>query len=282
MNQAYYTPKKFSILPLVVKNLLIINGLFFIATFALQRLQIDLYELFGLHFYQSGSFYPWQLVTHMFMHGNLSHLFFNMFALWMFGYTIENLWGGKRFLIYYFATGIGAALVHYGVIAWQLIPDLRLLDACIQNPTAETVQQLLAAMPHLDQHMVSGYHSFKQNVALLNAGYDSAAIAESINMYLSAYREALVSAPNMVGASGAVYGILLAFGMLFPNARIYIYFLFPVKAKWFVIFYGLIELSSGIFSYGDGIAHFAHLGGMIFGFFLILWWRKKGNLHYMY
>lgn len=195
---------------------------------------IDLNQILGLHFFKAESFAFYQYVTYMFMHGNFSHLFFNMFALWMFGCLLENTWGTKRFLIYYFVTGIGAGIVQE--LSW--IIELR--DVIYSS------------------------------AEMINAGGDLMSKKAFFNEFVT------------IGASGSVYGILLAFGMMFPNMYVFIYFLFPIKAKWIVIIYGAIELFSGIFSHGSGIAHFAHLGGMIFGFFLILYWRKKArsNTHY--
>ena len=239
-------PGGFNILPPVVKNLLIINGLFFLATMALGRYGIDLVELLGLFIPQSEYFRPHQLVSYIFMHGGMNHIFFNMFALWMFGNAIENYWGGKRFLIYYMVTGLGAGFIHLGVMEIQLFSVLKELS--------------------FDQiEMVKNEGS-----AVLQAGqnYSESALAQ-LNL--------LLNTPT-VGASGSVFGLLLAFGMMFPNAQIYLYFLFPIKAKYFVIGYGLIELFSGISNRaGDNVAHFAHLGGMIFGFILIKFWQKKGS-----
>lgn len=216
-----YTLRGFSFLPPVVKNLLILNVLFFLADISLQTRGIDLTQWLGLHYITAQDFYPWQFITYMFMHGNFSHLFFNMFALWMFGYALENYWGSKRFLVYYLITGVGAALIQTGVLALE-----------IRSMTAELP-------PFAAQHY--------------------------INQIVT------------VGASGAVYGILLAFGMCFPNVPIFLYFFLPIKAKWFVIIYGVIELFAGIGGTADGVAHFAHLGGMIFGLLLILYWRKHGS-----
>ncbi|MCF8461247.1 MAG: rhomboid family intramembrane serine protease [Flavobacteriales bacterium] len=239
-------PGGFNILPPVVKNLLIINGLFYLATMALSRFGIDLVELLGLFIPQSEYFRPHQLVSYIFMHGSMNHIFFNMFALWMFGNAIENYWGGKRFLIYYMVTGLGAGFIHLGVMEFQLFSVLKDLSA--------------------DQiAMVK-----EGGAAVLQAGqnYSDSSLAQ-LNL--------LLNTPT-VGASGAVFGLLLAFGMMFPNAQIYLYFLFPIKAKYFVIGYGLIELFSGVSNRaGDNVAHFAHLGGMIFGFILIKYWQKKGS-----
>ena len=225
-----YRPGNFSELPEVVKNLLILNGLFFLATVSLNNLGIDLVKILGLHQFQSPDFRPHQLVTHLFMHGNFTHLFFNMFALWMFGKILENVWGSKSFLIYYMITGIGAASIHLLISQYQIIS--------ISNQIPEML-----------------------NLAIEGRYNPSIPISKKLTQ--------LIITPT-VGASGAVFGLLLAFGMLFPNALLYLYFAIPIKAKYFVIGYGLIELYAGISNNpADNVAHFAHLGGMIFGFFLI-------------
>ena len=231
-----YRPGNFSELPEVVKNLLILNGLFFLATVSLSNLGIDLVKILGLHQFQSTDFRPHQLITHLFMHGNFTHLFFNMFALWMFGKILENVWGSKRFLIYYMITGIGAASIHLLISQYQIIS--------ISNQIPEMV-----------------------NLAIEGRYNPSIPISKKLTQ--------LIITPT-VGASGAVFGLLLAFGMLFPNALLYLYFAIPIKAKYFVIGYGLIELYAGISNNpADNVAHFAHLGGMIFGFFLIRYWKNN-------
>ena len=231
-----YRPGNFSELPEVVKNLLILNGLFFLATVSLSNLGIDLVKILGLHQFQSTDFRPHQLITHLFMHGNFTHLFFNMFALWMFGKILENVWGSKRFLIYYMITGIGAASIHLLISQYQIIS--------ISNQIPEMV-----------------------NLAIEGRYNPSIPISKKLTQ--------LIITPT-VGASGAVFGLLLAFGMLFPNALLYLYFAIPIKAKYFVIGYGFIELYAGISNNpADNVAHFAHLGGMIFGFFLIKYWKNN-------
>ena len=285
MNNAYHSPERFSILPPVVKNLLIINTLCFLATIVLKNtFSIDLYKILGLHYFQSDVFSPYQFITYMFMHGSFEHLFFNMFALWMFGSTIENVWGSKRFIIYYLITGIGAAMTHYLIIHLQLSSDIGLMEAAIQSPDLATLNELIKNHQfHLNQYsgdLWNQFILFQENVHLLQFSPSNVEAIEQINIFLNNYLNYYVSLPNVVGASGSIYGLLLAFGMLFPNAMIYIYFLFPMKAKWFVIIFGLVELASGIFGSGDGVAHFAHLGGMIFGLLLILLWRKKSNTPY--
>ena len=225
-----YSPTGFSFLPVVVKNLLIINAIMFLADVVLARFGIDLSNILGLHFFMASDFHVHQLFTYMFMHGNFSHLFFNMFALWMFGNTLENIWGPKRFLLFYILCGIGAGLIQEGV-------------------------QYIVYARELAQY---------QNV---NMGGTIIPMGQYLN-YLTT-----------VGASGAIYGLLLAFGMMFPNSMIYLYFFMPIKAKWFVIGYAVIELLNGLGASGDPVAHFAHLGGMLVGLIIILIWKKKGRLY---
>jgi len=223
-----FRPQGFSILPLVVKNLLIINFVFFLATIAFDYVwHIDLAKYLGLHYIGASDFRPYQFVTYMFMHGNFAHIFFNMFALWMFGNSIENAWGPKRFLIFYMVCGIGAGL------------------------TQELVQYIQL-------------HDIVENYQYVRLSGQNIPVDDYLNMLTT------------VGASGAVYGILLAFGMMWPDSRIYIYFAIPIKAKYFVIIYGLLELFMG-FNSVDNVAHFAHVGGMLWGFLLILYWRHKDN-----
>jgi membrane associated rhomboid family serine protease len=198
------------------------------------RFGLNLNDILGLHFFMASDFKLFQLITYMFMHADLYHIFFNMFAVWMFGRTLEHVFGPKRFLIYYMVCGIGAGLVQ------------------------EVVQYAEYAF-HL-----SNYDG-------VNTGMEVIPMAEYLNLMTT------------VGASGAVYGILLAFGVLFPNTPMFVFPIpFPIKAKFFVIGYAAIELVSGLGSSNDGIAHFAHLGGMIFGFFLLMYWRKKNNYGQFY
>jgi membrane associated rhomboid family serine protease len=228
-------------------------------------------------------FRPWQFITYMFLHGNFMHLLLNMFALWMFGYALENIWGPKRFLMYYFITGIGAALVHYLVIHFDINPTVVKIDAIIADPTAPAIFDFITHHTlQINQYSGDIYvQSQKLQEALEALAYnpDNRQALLMARNFMVDYREYFMNLPNVIGASGAVFGILLAFGMLFPNTLIYIYFLFPIKAKYVVIIYGLFELFSGFSDSQSNVAHFAHLGGMIFGFFLILYWKKKGRLY---
>jgi len=234
-------------IPPVTKNLIIINVAMFVAAFLFSNLfRTDLNRILGLFYIQSPLFQPWQIVTHMFMHGGFMHILFNMWALWIFGKTLESVWGGQRFLIYYLATGLGAAFFHSLVLYLQMGPE---------------VAQLKAA-----------YSVDKINMNLINE------ILKPGNPYYSLGRSLLTPT---VGASGAVYGVLLAFGMLFPNTQLFIIPIpFPIKAKWLVIGFGALELFLGISQSSDNIAHFAHLGGMIFGFILIKYWNRHTSNFY--
>ena len=215
-------------MPTVTKNLLIINVLCFLGAMVARRYGVDLNDMLGLHFFLASDFNPAQLITYMFMHANFQHIFFNMFAVWMFGRTLEMVWGPKRFLFYYILCGIGAGLIQEAVYYFE----------------------------YADIYKYSGVD--------IGTGI-TLSVGEFLNMQTT------------VGASGAVYAILLAFGMLFPNSEMFIFPIpIPIKAKYFVIGYAVLELVLGI-SGGDGIAHFAHLGGMLFGLVLIIYWRKKNG-----
>lgn len=208
-------------IPTVTKNLVAINILMFIATLVNENFMVANFAMF----YPASPFFkPWQILTHMFMHGGFWHIFFNMYSLLMFGSILERSLGTKKYLIFYFVTGLGAAALHTGV-EWM-----------------------------------------QARVFIANAAVD-------------AYQQLLVT-PTL-GASGAIYGVLIGFAMLYPQARLTLIFPpIPMTAKWLVIIFAAIELFSGINGIQDGVAHFAHLGGMLFGWLLIRWWRKQGNLYY--
>ena len=235
-------------IPTITKNLIAINVLMFLAHLVAEQQGVDLRAILGLHFYMSADFQPYQLVTYMFMHASFSHLFFNMFALFIFGGTMERAWGEKRFLLYYLVAGVGAALLQetVGLMRYNVI-------AGSMNPL-EVEYVLTHGLEALNQ----GKNFVVPSLAELNL---------------------VVNLPA-VGASGAVYAILLGFGMQFPNERMFVFPIpFPIKAKYFVVGYAVIELYLGVSGTADGVAHFAHLGGMLFGFLLILYWRKKGRIN---
>lgn len=280
MSYQYYRPQSFSLLTPVVKNLLILNGLFFLATNVLiETYQFDLTSYLGLRYPGSQAFRPYQFVTYMFLHGSFTHIFFNMFALWMFGNILENIWGSKRFLIYYLVTGIGAAIVHYIVIYFELRPLLSYLDQLIQNPDVESLivfqRSLSNSISPYSGDLHIRYHEFIRTLDSLKFFPDNPVLLENARGFLIDYKQYVLNRPNVIGASGAVFGILLAYGMIFPNTYLYLYFFFPIKAKWFVILYGLLELYLGFTQSHSNIAHFAHLGGMIFGFFLLKLWKYR-------
>lgn len=279
-----FRPGKFSMMPPVIKNLLIINGLFYLATMGLgSAYNIDLTKILGLHYVGASDFKPYQFISYMFMHSstNFSHILFNMFALWMFGNTLENVWGSKKFLIYYLFTGIGAAIIYTGWIGFEISPTVNAIDQYLSNPSLESFA-LFTRSEYL--HIISydiqnNYNELAQSINSLAMTNDSLAVQKTVD-FMTLYREDYLNAHTVVGASGSVYGILLAFGMMFPNSLIYLFAVVPIKAKWFVIGFGLIELVSGITNRpGDNVAHFAHLGGMLFGLLLILYWKKKGQLY---
>lgn len=236
----------FSSIPPVTLNLLIINIIAWVATMLLSS-HFNLYNYLSLHYVTSDLFQPHQFITYMFMHGSFGHVFFNMFAVYMFGSTLERVWGGQKYLVYYILTGLGAAALH------MLIAYFR-------------INSLEADLP---ADVVALIHSEGASVIAKGMNYTDSAMG-ALN--------AMLNGP-MVGASGAVFGILVAFGILFPNVELMlIFFPVPIKAKWFVIGYGVMELVLGVMDNpGDNVAHFAHLGGLITGFLIVLYWRKKAK-----
>ena len=224
-------------IPIVTRNLLIINVLVYLLASVVELGGKSLTDWGALHFFMASDFHVYQFITYQFLHGGFTHLFFNMFALWMFGCVIENVWGPKKFIFYYIFCGIGAGLCQ------------------------EMVQYISFA--------ADGLTSLDPEQILNVNGQRLMTVDQIMNL------------SSTIGASGAVYGILLAFGMTFPNERIFIFPLpIPIKAKWFVAIYAIIEFVSAMSSVGDGVAHMAHIGGMLFGFLLILYWRKRPNSYF--
>jgi membrane associated rhomboid family serine protease len=269
--QNNYRPQGFSILPPVVKNLIIINGLLYLINVVFEsRFGYSLNQKLGLYYPESTMFRPYQLITHIFMHGSFMHLFFNMFSLWMFGSALENYWGPKRFFVYYFVTGFGAAALHLGVNAYEITQVKEVINAYLANPSYEAfyeIQQIDTRLFDVDQlqDFIRTWSTDKANPQYTQYSREIA----------DALLQRKLNVPT-VGASGAVFGLLLAFGMLFPNTLLFMIFIpVPIKAKYFVMLYGLLELYQGISNNpGDNVAHFAHLGGMLFGFILIKYWNK--------
>lgn len=243
-----FNPLNSGALPVVIKNLLIINFLLYFITFVLQNLNIDLTRLFGLYLPMSPNFQPYQIITHMFMHSQagFNHILLNMISLFFFGASIERRWGAKKFLFYYISTGLGAALLHWSATYIEYLWSL-------------------GSIPSIDvEQLISNGAT-----ALLNHQNYTDPLWAKIN--------SLVNAP-IIGASGAVYGIMLAFGMIYSEEYIYMYFFIPVKAKYFVLIIGAFEIIQGFFLSASSVAHFAHLGGMVFGYFILRTWKKNGSL----
>ena len=215
--------------PVAVKNIIIINILVLIMTYLNETLMV---EKFALFYPTSPFFHWWQPVTHMFMHGGFWHILFNMYTLYIFGSTLERVWGPKKFLIFYFVTGIGAAAIHTGVEWIQM-----------QNWITQAAEGSQSALVSI--------HQLKMTPTL--------------------------------GASGAIYGVLMGYALLYPDSMLVLFFPpIPIKAKWMVLIFAAIELVTGVTGTGGGIAHFAHLGGLIFGFILIRFWKKRGTLYNRY
>lgn len=233
-------------IPPVTKNLLAINLLFWLVMAVMPGVGRALDTHLALYYIESPLFKPWQLFTYMFLHSGFTHVFFNMFALWMFGSVIERALGSRRFLLYYITCGVGAAMIQEGVFAIMVQKYHEIYNAVDFNEIVDKGAKALRV----------GRNFIDPTAAALNV---------------------LVNGP-VVGASGAVYGILLAFGMLFPNQPIYLMFIpIPIKAKWMVLGYGVLELFLGLSGAAANVAHWAHLGGMLFGVMMILYWKKRGD-----
>ncbi len=243
-----------------VKNLIIINALFFLASIVIPEWN----EWFAGYYFTSDNFRPWQILTHMFMHADVMHIFFNMYALYIFGMALENYWGTKRFLIYYFVSGLGAFALHMGI---NYLEIYNLWDAI-----AET--KLSLSSDQIQEVMKNGLLVMRENKVYVNGNM------QQLNELLKEYRD-LVNIP-VVGASGAVFGVLIGFGMLFPNTELSL--LFPpitLKAKVFVLIYGAIELYMALKqSSGDHVAHYAHIGGMLFGYLLLKYWQRNPKMNW--
>jgi membrane associated rhomboid family serine protease len=263
-----------SSIPPVVKNLIIINVLLLVATYMLGNAGINLVEHLGMHYPASEKFRPHQIITHMFMHGGLTHLFFNMFALYMFGRVLESVWGSKRFLVYYFVTGLGAIALHNFVNYLEFASMQNTIQAYQNTPSPEILDQFVKRnLPQASVQVRDFINTWYNDPA------NSSFAAEGLSL-MERIKQLKMDIPT-VGASGAVFGVLLAFGMLFPNTQLMLLFPpIPIRAKYFVIGYGLLELYLGFSRPGSNIAHFAHLGGMLFGYLLIKYWNKRTTHFY--
>ena len=276
-----FRPSRFEILPTVIKNLLIINVLCFLAqeTFNSPNLAFSIEDTFALHAWQSELFKPWQLITHLFMHGTWTHIFFNMLALWMFGSVLENVWGSRRFLVFYLVCGLGAALIHLLFLSYEMMPLMRDYSAVIQEQAS--VNGHYPALTNFIDKYPMGFIEKDNLLRYLRDGLVPEGTYNDLIRKVNNYYQGSLNGAT-VGASGSVFGILAAFGYLFPNTYIYIYMLIPVKAKWVVLFYGAVELWEGIRnSAGDNVAHWAHIGGAIVGLLIVITWNK-GNRRNFY
>jgi len=261
----------FNNIPPVVKNLIIINILILIA---MSINEVFMRENFALFYPASPFFKPYQYITHMFMHGGIPHLLFNMYALFLFGSVLERVWGGKKFFIYYMITGLGAAAL-YTLVNYFIFSNIdATISAFVNTPSAELFKQFADAYPnYFNQNVHNFIHEW--SITPNDPGYAATALENMVRVYQSN-----INIP-VLGASGAVFGLLLGYGMLFPNSVLQL--IFPpiaIKAKWLVIIYGGLELVLGLSFPGSKIAHFAHLGGMLFGFILIKYWNKKGRMYF--
>lgn len=235
-----YRPGGFVYLPVVTKNIIIINVIMFLAKIVFATRGIDLDAIFGLHHHLSPYFKPHQFITYIFMHGDFMHLFFNMFGVFIFGQVLEQVWGPKRFLIFYILTGLGAAVVQYIIMHIEIMETLKKINPMIEE------------------------------------GVGASMAAQLIEIKDNMLRNKVV-----IGASGSLFGLLGGFGMLFPNRYLYLYFFVPIKAKWFVIMYGALEIFSAIRNDPrDPVAHFAHIGGLIVGVLLVIIWRRDRRHFY--
>lgn len=229
-----------------IKVLIVVNVLFFLGTMTLGD---QAYQLFSLFYYENPNFQIWQPITHMFMHGGLFHIMFNMYALWAFGSPLEIQWGQKKFLFFYFSAGFGAALIHTLVNYYQVHSAMDAMMALGLSPDD--------VMTAFNTNVYKGPVADEATKELMAAGYTA------FNM-------------PAVGASGAIYGVLVAFGMMYPNAELMlIFFPVPIKAKYFIPGLILMDLFFGLSGSQLGIAHWAHLGGALFGFIMAYYWKKS-------
>jgi len=270
-----FRPTRFEVLPTIIKNLLIINGLVFLAqnTFAGPTSAFSFEDYFALHAWQSSLYKPWQLITHMFLHGDFGHILGNMFALWMFGSILENVWGPKRFLLFYFLCGLGAAVIHLAILSYQLIPMTTDYEQLLRLSKSSAPGFTDAIYAFSKTHDIPLARILADN----KVSIDTPGLAPQLMDLISSYYNKMLSTATL-GASGAVFGILIAFVYLFPNTYIYIYFLFPIKAKWLGILYFAFELYKAIQnSAGDNVARWAHVGGAMVGFVLVYIWNKRNR-----
>ena len=275
-----FRPSRFEILPTIIKNLLIINGLVFLAQNTIGKspaIAAQLDDLFALHAWQSSLFRPWQLVTHMFMHGGFWHIVGNMFALWMFGSILENLWGSKRFLIFYFICGLGAAFIHLLFLSYELTPMMHDYASIVSRHSNGSAAALTDAIMQFGRRYELQFAADPNLVSFINANPGDTGIANQLFRVVTDYYEKNIDMAT-IGASGAVFGVLAAFVYLFPYTYIYLYFLVPIKAKWLgLIYFGYEVFYAFENSAGDNVARWAHIGGAIVGLLMVMTWNKTNK-----
>ena len=256
----------------MVKNLLLINVGVFLAQWILN---LNFPEILGLRYIFSDEFRPYQIITHIFVHAGGMHLFSNMFALFIFGPLLERFWGPKKFLLFFLITGLGASVLYSAINFYEIKQVEQAASAYLSDPDPESFNTFI------NEHAEYAYNQLYDFIdGYLNNPGSQEYISQS-KAYVNQIFERAANTP-MVGASGAVFGILMAFGLLFPNTELFLlFFPFPIKAKYFVTFYGLYELYTGIARVpGDNVAHFAHLGGMLFAFILVKYWQNQRENFY--
>ncbi len=271
-----FRPSRFEVLPVIIKNLLIINVLVFIAQNTIvKQFHFPIDDYFALHTWKSTLFQPWQLVTHMFLHGSLGHIFGNMFALWMFGSVLENLWGAKRFIIFYLVCGLGAALLHLIILNLEVagLTNEYLHLVALNSSNNSGATDAILEFFHKNDIILNDQSIITY---LRNNPNDHAEAGRLLDVF-STYYKVKLDTPT-IGASGAVFGVLAAFVYLFPNTYLYLYFFFPVKAKWAGLAYFGYELFFAVRnSAGDNVARWAHVGGAIVGLLLVMTWNKTNR-----
>jgi membrane associated rhomboid family serine protease len=275
MSYNQYRPQPINFLPAAIKNLFIVNGLFFLATMVFNSsFNIDLTKVLGLHYWTSPNFHFYQILTHVFMHDGFTHILFNMFALWMFGAALENRWGSKRFLFFYFFTALGSVALYQTVVGIEFYTLQNAIDTFKSTVSIESLQDIITKV---SGSMEPTYLEYLKSIyadGVINAEEQQ----NVIKISQSFYNETL-AVRSAVGASGAVFGVLTAFALYNPNTEIFFLFIpFPIKAKYFVAGYAIMELYLGIQNNpADNVAHFAHLGGALFGFILVKYWNKNNR-----
>jgi len=262
-------------MPPVTKSLLLVTVIVFLADIGTERfMHTDvMVRYMALFRIQSPLFIPTQFLTHIFMHGSLSHLFFNMFGLFMFGRILENIWGGKKMLVFYLVTGIGAALMQSGITYIQMQKMIVLADSFTANPSLQVFSG------YVDHYLIKGSPRYSEIMSFAQSWLyapENTSFIPKAKEYVEVIMYDNLNIP-MVGASGAIFGLLIAFAMMFPDVELMLIFLpVPIKAKYFVPVYALIELVFGVAGFSwDNVAHFAHLGGALVGFIIVMYWKRK-------